>query len=175
MNKTQARALLDKTRQSNETFVQGILDLVVNRAWDILGYQNFIHMWESKEGFRCPTYAKVLAVKFLAVDVFNPALKQIDMAEMIGFRVGKGTSSSSKELYNILSQLRKGVSEDKVSPGTDFKRTAKTEFHIAGFEIARDHYDAVKALAESLGLPMSEIYRQAVAEFLHKRRAKKAA
>lgn len=113
--------------------------LVKERAWEVLGYENFAEMWDMENGFRMPTHVEVLAVDTLRVEGMRPqgvkngdkrvgGHRTSDVARMIGMPVYQGDSDGkerSPTVRAIIRQLDAGVPADRVtkSNGRDVLRT----------------------------------------------------
>lgn len=165
MNKMQVRTCLRRAMTSSEVMRKNVAELVVNKGWEILGYESFIQMWENELDFKTPREIKVMAVQFAISG--KPRITSVEVAKMIGLPVSYSSSGSlqSSNAALIIKSLRDGQDpkDVRIHSGHQY---GKNE------ELVRF---TLKEIAHLEGTPIAEIYRQAVAEFLHKKRAKKAA
>lgn len=188
-----ARHLLTSAAKAVGAFEGAIRELVALRAWELLGYENLSVMWETENGFKCPTYAKVLAVEALESEGVNTRTgfayraygPDGHITAEVALAVGLPTHTRpngtvvSSTLKSVRAQLAAGVPADRVvfrtenrrsieKYGTRARRTGENldERVQEGFHIVRRDADAITEIARRADVPKSEIYRQAVAEFL---------
>jgi hypothetical protein len=198
-----ARQLLQSAAKAVDAFEDAIRELVAMRAWTVLGYQDLATMWEAENGFKCPTYAKVLAVEAMTAEGMNtkrgfdskrqPLIPDghtnADVARAVGLPLyDKGDKGkSSPAIGYVRRQLDAGVPADKVSVGSNADANLKIARHGTrarpqprrmgkapdelvqdGFYLPRRDADAVGEIARRANVGKSEIYRQAVAEYLQR-------
>ncbi|MFC3454063.1 hypothetical protein [Amycolatopsis speibonae] len=118
-----ARSLLRSAAKAVDAFEEAIRELVAMRAWVVLGYKDLCVMWEAENGFKCPTYAKVLAVETLAAEGMNTRTGHAvrvhgpdghtaaHVADLVGLPKAKsnGPTGSSRHVIAIRRQLDAGV------------------------------------------------------------------
>jgi hypothetical protein len=129
-----ARQLLASAAKAVDQFEDAIRELVAMRAWVLLGYKDLAMMWEAENGFKCPTYAKVLGVEAMESEGMNTRTGAnsvrlgtnghtlTDVAKAVGFPVqARGSDRPGKEnapaVSAVLKQLKAGVPADKVVSG----------------------------------------------------------
>lgn len=191
-----ARQLLASAAKAVDQFEDAIRELVEMRAWTVLGYANLADMWEAENGFKCPTYAKVLAVDAMAAEGMKPhgggkggvGHSIADVGRAVGFSTTPNARGylTSGPTSSIISQLKQGVPADKVKTtahagriaaniekhGTRSRpkprRTGKTPDELVSVSVGvqRRDDDAIAEIARKADVTKSEIYRQAVTQYL---------
>jgi hypothetical protein len=198
-NAARAKQLLHLAADASKQLEESVRELVSMRAWDVLGYANLSEMWEAENGFKCPTYVKVLAVDALVAEgmrnqgrrplgdrsgrIYTPVNTghtNADVALMVGMpteeRAERGAGPHSNTVSSVRWQLREGITPDKVVLGKarpKARRIGKNQDELVneGFNIVRRDADAIAEIARKGDVPKAEIYRQAVAEYLARYRA----
>ena len=186
-----ARQLLHTAADASKQLEESVRELVTMRAWDVLGYKDFSEMWEKENGFAPSVHVQALAVQELRDEGMNTANSmkppnghtQGAVAQLVGLPMQtRGNGSESSAVGGILRQLDAGVPAEKIVRSSNVKQTieqhgrarpqprrlGKTpdEMVVEGFTIQRRFADEVNEVARKCNLPKSEIYRQAVAEYL---------
>ncbi len=140
-----ARSLLRSAAKAVDAFEEAIRELVSMRAWVVLGYEDLAAMWDAETGFKCPTYAKVLAVQALEREGLNTARgfgadrkpvpsnghTNLSIAKQVGLPVyAKGAKgSSSPVVTQVRRQLDHGVPADKVLLGDAYSANRRIDEH----------------------------------------------
>ncbi|MGH2868243.1 MAG: hypothetical protein ACRDNK_11845 [Solirubrobacteraceae bacterium] len=124
-----ARRLLRSAAKAVDEFEDAIRELVEMRAWTVLGYDNLADMWEKENGFKCPSYAKVLAVEAMSSEGMNTrvgnSFKRLGpnghstatIADQVGMSKSvrlNGHTASSAQVGSIMRQLDHGVPANKI-------------------------------------------------------------
>ncbi len=193
-----ARALLHVAAEASAQLEESVQLLVAMRAWDLLGYENFSEMWERENGFKCPTYVRILATIDVASEGMNTVRncttsppnghRLSDVANLVGMG-GKGTVSNQSAVSAILRQARAGVPAEHIRPSASsapdiISRHARgvprrmgaspDELVAENFGLPKRDADAIAEIARQANVPKAEIYRQAVAEYLMRHRESRA-
>jgi len=191
-----ARSLLRSAAKAVDEFEEAIRELVAMRAWTVLGYENLAAMWERENGFKCPSYAKVLAVEAMSSEGMkgsgnrrgdDPRHSNADVAASVGLSVNRDSKGTlaAPTVTGIRRQLREGIPPEDVTITSNsghaielWKSRARSqprrigkgpdELIWAGFNVPKRVEDAVAELARKSDVTKSEIYRQAVAEYLQR-------
>ncbi|MCU1687827.1 MAG: hypothetical protein JWQ81_8566 [Amycolatopsis sp.] len=195
-----ARQLLASAAKAVDQFEDAIRELVTMRAWVLLGYKDLAMMWEAENGFKCPTYAKALAVEVYEEegmlspggDVRRQGHRSADVAKAVGlpFHTNSKGNESSTQVTSMRSQLAAGVpAKHVVSTGGNPARKAidsygtRARSHVRrsgvgpdemvseSFHLVRREADAISEIARKANVPKAEIYRQAVTQYLERARS----
>jgi hypothetical protein len=187
--KTAIRARLRQAKNAAERLQEDVDWLVAERAWEILGYNNFSEMWMKENGFEPSTHIQVLAISSLAKEGMNvvrgPGNKtghtRVDVAKMIGISIhldSRNGNLRSPMVDGILSQLREGIPPERVIKDTRKRSRPRRIGKLANEYVPTSLYlrkwcvDEVAEIARASDVPNAEIYRQAIEEFLSRARKK---
>lgn len=198
-----ARELLHTAADASKQLEESVRELVAMRAWEVLGYADFSEMWEKENGFKIPSYVKILAANFMMDEGMlsqgrrpidgATGHRQADVGRAIGFAVNSTpTGDVSRVISRISQQRAAGVPVEHQSSATSQGRVNEViaahgqvrarqqprrmgkspdELVQEGFQLSRRDADAIYDIAREANVPKSEIYRQAVAEYLARHRA----
>lgn len=189
VDKIKAKALITKAATAANELQDSVRELVTMRAWTVLGYESFAAMWKAEAGFDCPKFVKILAVLTMvdegvntrqpgSVRVHGPdGHTNVEISQAIGY--------APQAISTIISQRAAGVPAEKMSSNTSGARIAvathgtgrarqqarrvgknPNELVHEGFMIIRRDADRIADVAADADVPKSEIYRQAIAEYL---------
>lgn len=198
-NVARARQLLHSAAEASKQLEENVRELVAMRAWDVLGYENFSEMWEEENGFAPPSLVRVLAVaEILRAEPMRPTsgplderhgLTNADVAEAVGLTNITHVTAIKRQLEHgvlpgnvaltlesVPARIAKFGSIPYEPPrrGQPRRRGAAPDDLVdESFKLRRRDADAVDDIAKTAAVPTtkSEIYRQAVAEYLARYRA----
>lgn len=167
--------------------------LVKERAWEVLGYENFSAMWAAECGFAAPPFIRIVAANAMMDEGMNSNHPKIapnghlqkDIAKAIGFKTSitnKGSEGSST-VSALDNQRRDGIPlrEQRMNYRTAHttmraratpRRTGKgpQELVHESVNVVRADADAIDKIARESHVPKAEIYRQAISEYLMRHR-----
>ena len=196
---TRARQLVVSAGKASGGLEAAVRELVAMRAWVVLKHKNFSVMWESENGFECPMYVKALAIEAMMAEGMNTNVggrikaygynghTEVDIAVAVGMPINENSRGGLRATSTsaIKTQLKNGVPANKVrlsrssidaniaKHGTSTARRPLKEITAVTvtFRVSKRDDDAMAKIAIKAKVNKSEIYRQAVAQFLGRPRS----
>lgn len=190
ITKAQVRARLKSAKSAAEKLEADVRWLVSNRAWEVMGYESLVQMWEEENGEKPSRYIKVVAIDCLAKEGMSTARGRYaisrknghnigDIAKMVGleyYRQDGRAALSSVPVWGALAQIKSGIPLSEVT-FQSLSRKARdsrvsglsaqpNELVSAGFGIYKYQKDAVKEIARKAGVPDSVVVRSALDAYL---------
>jgi Ribbon-helix-helix protein, copG family len=181
VTKTQTLTRLRSAAKSRDQLQSDVEWIVTNKAWEVVGHPNFTALWESELGFTCPTLVKILAIQVfkgktrVGSGALRPGMvsaadiaKQLGLSHVLNSRTGRPQSES---VSAVLAQLHAEISPEDITLNkrrATSRRMGKlpSDLVLESVYVIKSDVDRVDRIARESDVPKSEIYRQAIAEYL---------
>lgn len=189
MTKDEIRDLVHRAGDAAERLEQMVRELVEVRAWEVLGYENFVAMWEGENGDKASSLVKVIVTLALADEGMNTRRAarvrdghtQGEVAQMVGEGfLRRRNYAESPIVRSVLDQREAGVATKDIKFSANYHTVARAKNRLignskgphelvpTGINIYAWQKDAMSQTASDEDVPDTEIYRRAIDQFLAK-------
>lgn len=168
VTKAQIRQLMSSVGASADVLERDVAKIVELEGWTVMGFSNFTDMWVDHMGYEVPR-----TVSNYLVFLYEPVLANESRQGAAPSVVAKETGIPAARIKRVAQEIRSGVPVSQI--GSRNARARNTprklgkgpdELTPSGASVPRWMDDAMDALAKKAGAPKTEIYRQAVEQYL---------